>query len=77
MEKVVTAAMAARPDWFLVRTRSGPAPVTGAPYPDAQAADSLQRALVARFGDRMAVAAYFPLAGPHDGGYTVLRRTGP
>lgn len=77
MEKVVTAAVAARPDWFLVRTRQGPAPASGGPYPAVQAADSLQRTLVARFGDRMKVAAFFPLAGPHDGGYAVLRRAGP
>jgi hypothetical protein len=81
MEKVVTAAVATRPDWFLVRTCSGAAPATGDPYPAIQAADSLQRTLVGRFGDRMTVAAYFPLAGPlagpRDGGYAVLRRTGP
>jgi arabinofuranosyltransferase len=77
MEQVVAAAVAASPDWFLVRTRAGAAPATGAAYPAAQAVDSLQRTLVDRFGDRMTVASYFPLAGAHDGGYAVLRRTSP
>jgi len=74
LDRIAGIAVAADPDWVLVRTQAGVAPAIGVPYPTVQAADSLQDTIVARLGARMTVASFFPLAGPHDGGYAVLRR---
>jgi hypothetical protein len=78
MERVIAICLGEHPDWFLVRTRGGPAPPAGGALPAALAADSIQRTLVRRLGAGMVVAASFPLGGPPSaGGYVLLRRTVP
>ncbi|MGH7726127.1 MAG: hypothetical protein ACREOU_11940 [Candidatus Eiseniibacteriota bacterium] len=61
MSRVVAICAEQRPDWFLVRSRSGRELRVGEPVPSEAAVEPIQRAMLEAFGTSMTLAAVFPL----------------